>query len=281
MAHWISLFIPLRSAQAPEREAVINALRALLSAPPYQPFDPFGGFPDKSYPQAARLFVAPTPLLAEVTGDAWLRVIAAPDSAALDDLAARLCGAYGALTLIAALDASEVRLTVYQAGAPVDPTETLMAHAPDAAAFRAALALDAKAGKAASDDVPIAQLPPDIRSMAGQLNQRQVNRLYARMTRHLLGKDQRQAAQSLLVATAPEWESAAGVKLRAVLASLGLSSGWMTPDYVLLRDAYQAAGRRARHPSAHLLPGAAEALAAVPDALAYTPLFAGIVEAAP
>ena len=50
---------------------------------------------------------------------------------------------------------------------------------------------------------------------------------------------------------------------------------WRAPDFVTLRDAYALHKRRQRSPNATLYPGDAEALAAVPDALTYTPIYAG------
>jgi hypothetical protein len=50
---------------------------------------------------------------------------------------------------------------------------------------------------------------------------------------------------------------------------------WRDPDFVTLRDAYALHKRRERSPNATLYPGDAEALAAVPDALTYTPVYAG------
>ena len=50
---------------------------------------------------------------------------------------------------------------------------------------------------------------------------------------------------------------------------------WRDPDFVTLRDAYALHERRRRSPKATLYPGDAETLAAVPDALAYTPIYAG------
>ena len=54
-----------------------------------------------------------------------------------------------------------------------------------------------------------------------------------------------------------------------------MPSDWHAPDFTTLRDAYQVAERRQRRPNAGLYPGDAEALAAVPDALAYTPVYGG------
>lgn len=284
MSRWNSLYFPLNSpdstSDAPtitERaETIVTALQHLLSAAPYTPYDPFGLFPDKSYPQTVKLFVAPVK-----AGEAWLRIMAAADSAALDAVAGQLSASASAVCLYAVLDGTRGDITAYQNGAQVNFIETMTPCAqPDGDALRRALAITTAPNAKNKDDnpLPMTALPADVRSMAGTLNQRQVNNMYAQMSRHLMSKEQRAAAQSLLVANAPDWESAGGAKLRAVMACLGLPDGWMQPDYVVLRDAYQAYARRKRNPNAHLLPGSEEAMASVPDALDYRPFFAGLAE---
>lgn len=289
MSRWNSLYIPLISQNSStsdhttlinRAEAIVTALHSLLSAAPYSPYDPFGLFPDKSYPQAAKLFVAPVN-----AGDTWLKILAAEDSAPPERIAQQLSAAASAICLYALLDGTRGDITAYQNGEPVDFFVTMTPYTqayaqPDGEALRQALSITTVPNAKNKDDnaLPMTALSADMRSMAGTLNQRQVNNMYARMSRHLMSKEQRAAAQSLLVASAPDWESAGGYKLRAVMACLGLPDGWMHPDYVLLRDAYQAHTRRKRNPNAHLLPGSGEAMEAVPDALAYRPFFAGIVE---
>lgn len=282
MSRWNSLYIPLHSSEsnsststAAERaETITNALNTLLSTSPYTPYDPFGLFPDKSYPQTVKLFVAPVS-----ADETWLKIPAAADSAALDAVAGALSAGVAALCIFAALDGAKAAITVYQHGQQADMVEALTPFAqPDVTALRKALTITPPANAKKGDEpgIPMTALPADMQSMAGTLNQRQVNRMYARMSRHLMSREQRAAAQSLLVANAPDWESAGGYQLRAVMACLGLSNGWMSPDYIVLRDAYQAYTRRRRNPNAHLLPGSDEAMQTVPDALDYRPFFAGV-----
>lgn len=288
MSRWNSLYIPLISPNSTDAsisdhsilteraEAIVTALHHLLSAAPYSPYDPFGLFPDKSYPQAAKLFVAPVN-----AGDTWLKILVAEDSAPPERIAQQLSASASIICLVTLLDGTRGDISAFQNGVKVDFLETMTPYAqPDGEALRQALSLTTVPNAKNKDDnaMPMTALSADMRSMAGTLNQRQVNNMYARMSRHLMSKEQRAAAQSLLVASAPDWESAGGYKLRTVMACLGLPDGWMHPDYVLLRDAYQAHTRRKRNPNAHLLPGSAEAMETVPDALAYRPFFAGVVE---
>jgi hypothetical protein len=58
-----------------------------------------------------------------------------------------------------------------------------------------------------------------------------------------------------------------------VLRGQGVA-GWETPGFAELRDAYALARRRQRRPEAAPLPGDADTLARVPDALACHLLYA-------
>jgi hypothetical protein len=72
----------------------------------------------------------------------------------------------------------------------------------------------------------------------------------------------------------PDWNSAGGARIRALADCLNIPN-WQAPDFVTLRDAYALHERRRRSPNATPYPGDAEALAAVPDALDYTPVYYG------
>jgi hypothetical protein len=109
--------------------------------------------------------------------------------------------------------------------------------------------------------------------MAGRLDPRQAESLFTRISGAVAQKGGADpAARELL--RQPDWNSAGGRKIIALMDCLGIA-GWRAPDFVTLRDAYALHVRRQRSPNAKLYPGDAEALAAVPDALDYTPIYAG------
>jgi hypothetical protein len=83
------------------------------------------------------------------------------------------------------------------------------------------------------------------------------------------------AVQNLLQGDRPDWNSAGGVQIRALMDCLTVPPGWQMPDFVTLRDAFQLHERRRRNPNATLYPGDSEAMAAVPDALDYIAVYAG------
>lgn len=268
MSRWNSLYLPLDDSAS-----VVTALRTLLTAPAYAPYDPFGLMPGMSYPQAVKLFVAPS-------SAGWTRVIAAADTPndALQSIQRALSKLAVCFALV--LDNGESQIAVYADNAGVDPISVLTPYLRGGVTsdlLGDALTRPYKAANPKDSPIPTGALPSNVQSMAGRLNPRQVNNLFNRMSKQLVGKEQREAAQSLLVAAAPDWDSAGGQRIAAVMACLTIPPAWRDPDYVTLRDAYQSHSRIRRNPNARLYPGDADTMAAVPDALAYVPVFAGLV----
>ncbi len=109
--------------------------------------------------------------------------------------------------------------------------------------------------------------------MAAQVDLKQAGRLFERMSATLARKTSADPAAGDLLKQ-PDWSSAGGQRIRALMDCLNVPN-WQAPDFVTLRDAYALHERRQRSPKARLYPGDAEALAAVPDALAYTPVYGG------
>ncbi len=114
-------------------------------------------------------------------------------------------------------------------------------------------------------------LPPDVDKLARdrKVNPKQADKLIDRMASSLFaragGADARSGAQAMLGGSA-DWNSDAGKVLRAVAAVLHLPEGWREPDFIGVKDAYQAARALARNPRASLLSGERDALARFPAA---------------
>ncbi|MCZ7542624.1 MAG: hypothetical protein M5R40_03370 [Anaerolineae bacterium] len=85
----------------------------------------------------------------------------------------------------------------------------------------------------------------------------------------------RAEARRALAASPSLWETPSGQRLRAFAACLALPPAWHSPTLDEARQAYIVARRRALRPDASLLPGDEAALARLPDALDYTPLYFG------
>ncbi len=245
MTSWCSLYLPC------DAKPVIDSLTAALAALGYQAFNPFGLIPGKSYPQAVRLFVAPA-------RQTWTRVIGTPDPALLPPLSLI------APCLWLELDGSDAHITAYQNGAEVAPEAAFTL---DPACLDQPVAPTEAGGQIGG--VPLDALPDDVQALAQTIDLRQAGKLFDKMNASVAQKVSGDSGDLL---RQPDWNSAGGRRLRAWLTCLGLDQ---QPDFVTLRDAYALHERRRRSPNATLYPGDAELLAAVPDALTYTPVYAG------
>jgi hypothetical protein len=264
MVAWCSLFLP-----HPNRDAVVQVLKDSLQALGYTAFNPFGLMPGRTYPQAVRLFVAP-----ENAG--WVRALGEPDGAMLPLIAQYFpC-------LLVALNGAEARIEAYAAGAQ-QPLETGLAPylkpGIDVGRLRDALSITASSVSVQQNDMDLLRdaLPEDVKSM--NVNTRQAQKMFDRLSVSLTQRSgntgNEAAARELLRGERPDWNSAGGLKIRAIIDCLTIADGWQQPDFVTLRDAYQLHERRRQNPAAMLYPGDAEAMAAVPDALNYSVVYAG------
>ena len=277
---WHSLYIRTSSAQP-----VIDALRATLVAHDYTPYDPFpGGTGTPPRLNAmVRQFVAPP-------ADGWVRVLGAPDAALLPELQQRVESPllYGWLTEsgggFAMLDGSQQH---------TDPAAFADFLQPDATLddLRAAFegAVDVRAVKA--DEPPMVvlgaeALPPELQAFAQQqgVDVEKADSLVERLGGKLLGRftggdtdaEKQQAYEMLAQSGGPNlWNSEHGQRVRAIAGVLDLPDNWQTPTWQQVRDAYQVFRLRRRSPRMMLMPGDKEAMAAVPDALDYTPVYMG------
>lgn len=261
MSAWRSLFSPITSA-----ESLTAHLRDAVSAEGYTPYNPFGVIPSKPYKMTVRLFIAPQQ-------ESWIRVIGELPH----EMSAQISAHLPLLRL--SLRAADAEVRAYADGQEIALEDWLRARLPnlDLANLSAPLP-PLRLVEQRPLVVPLDALPEDVRRMAAGIDQKQAAKMFERISGDLMKKagGDAAAAQALLQqGDAPDWNSAGGARIRQIADALGLGDGWREPDFVTLRDAYQAAARRQRRPDAPPLPGDAEALAAVPNALAYTPLFAG------
>lgn len=261
MVRWHSLF--LFSKDALPSEAAANTLRSALHHAGYTLYDPFGIMAGKAYPDRVGCFVAPS--LQEVP----LRIlIEAVEPDIIEALASalstqRICCSVG-------LDGDTASLTIYRDGEIAD--EAVLApflRHPDQVSHHKAPQTLQRAGK-----VPLEALPPEARAMAEKLSPRQVGSLFNKLSRRFLTAEQSLAAQKL-IDSGPDWGSSAGQQIIALMYALTNKTAWREPDFPSLRSAYLLHARRQRSPHARLVPGDAEALAAVPNALDYLPVYGG------
>lgn len=266
-ATWHSLYLPTT-----DREAAVAALRDLLAARGYAPFDPFPGGTGTppGHTSNVRQFAAPPQ-------DGWLRLLGEPVADVLPELsrALNLPVIYGWLT-----DDSG-GFALYQDGAR---------HL-EAAAFEPFLApgitpQDVQTAFAGKLSVAAIESGGEIEQFAQQqgVDQKKAAKLAARMSGKLLGglvgsgesrAEQDQARAVLMGGGRDPWNSLHGQRVRAIAGVLKLPANWRLPSFEAVRDAYQVNRLRQRSPRMTLMPGDMDALKAVPDALEYTPIYMG------
>ncbi|MBI5668847.1 MAG: hypothetical protein HZC41_12645 [Chloroflexi bacterium] len=250
---------------------VAQSLRESLVAAGYTLVNPFGLLPGKSYLHMVRLFVAPA-------SGGWVRVIGSADAASLPPLS-RL-----GVCLALALDGDRATITIYANGQPADLTALRPFLRPGRADEVQKILSFSDVGVRHAvplpSELPLDALPAELQSLAGSVNPAQAQKLFARLSAQALkragaGSDAEAARALLSNEGAPDWNSAGGQQLRALMSCLTVPENWREPDFTTLRDAYQLHERRRRLPNARLYPGDAEALARVPDALAYLVVYGG------
>lgn len=266
---WNCLYLPLADANP-----VISALQESLTKLGYTLYNPFGIMPGKSYARSVRLFAAPA-------AAGWVKVIGELDEPLLSQISQI------APCLYATLEGKLSNIRIYLSGQQSEPEIAFVTHLK--AGFTAGDLSSATSGKypkiipnePESSGLPFDALPDNVKAMASGVNAGQAQKMFARLTGDLMkkvgsGGEQADAARALVNnQDAPDWNSAGGLKIRALLSCLTVPDNWRDPDFTALRDAYQLHERRRRNPNARAYPGDDAVMAQVPDALAYTPIYGG------
>lgn len=274
---WNSLYCPSEDVGA-----IAHALQDSLISLGYQPYNPFGIVPGKSYAQTVRLFVAPP-------GGGWTRVIGAPDD-----------GQFATLSKITPclyiqLDGAEAHISAYADGTGADVTDTFAAylrHEATTDQLRQIVTIPTNDEPLPGNVIPFSMyeaptiettlpftvLPDDVQSLAGKVDKGAAEKMFNRLTGTLMKKvgGDSDGARALIAGEgAPDWNSNGGQRIQALMNSLTLPANWREPDIVALRDAYALHERRRRNPNARLYPGDEATMAKVPDALTYLPVYGG------
>ncbi len=258
MTQWHSLYL-----HSPDPAGVIGTLAESLQSEGYTRYDPFGLMPGRAYGHSVKLFVAPP-------ADGWVRVIVSPEN---PPSASQLQAvSHYAMALNVVLDGTTARISAFHSGAEADLITTLAAALrPQTSPDCIHAALSIATAEKSSDDA-------SFQAMAGgakDANMREAKRLFEKLSKNYVPREEREMARALINDSVAQWHSVGGRRIRALMDCLTVSANWREPDYVTLRDAYQLLNRRRRNPNAMLYPGDAEAMDTVPDALDYTPIFAG------
>lgn len=276
---WHSLFVPRAEA-----EPVAAALRALLEADGFRAYDPFPG--GMGTPPAlrdmVRAFVAPP-------ADGWVRVVGEVPA----DVIPALSGRLGAAVIAGWLTDEGGGFALYQDGARHDDPAAFAAllkpgRSPDllARAFAGELPVPAVDPEQPSVvAVGLDALPPKLQARAQDkhIDADKAAKMFDRVSGNLFRKvgggedreEQARARELVMGQGHDRWNSLAGQKVRAVAEVLDLPPNWRLPTLETVRDAYQVHRLRERAPRMALMPGDKETMQAVPDALAYLPIYFG------
>ena len=121
-------------------------------------------------------------------------------------------------------------------------------------------------------------LPEYVRQLAADVDKQAFDRMFERVSGNLFNRagGNRDEARALVEQSKDmNWNTPHGWKVQALMDALSLPPGWRKPSFSALSAAYGLHARRQRKPDARLYPGDDKAMQAVPDALEYTPVYAG------
>lgn len=259
MAEWHSLYLP-----SDDTPTIISACQAALTEHGLASYDPFGLMPvTRAYTETVKAFIAPAQ-------NGWTRVLLSPDTPPHAALIASLSQITSLLGVSVLDDGAAV--TAWRDGAEINAPDMMATYA-DRAALEAAF--NAKYDtKKAKDDSLLDVMPEELRGLMGEGSLKKAEGMLGRMAGRALSMNERAAAATMLREMVVDWASEGGQRIRAVMALMPIAN-WAVPDYVLLRDAYRQQMRVQRNPNVRLSDDAQKLLQAVPNALAYTPLFYG------
>jgi hypothetical protein len=278
---WYRLFIPHTDSAA-----ITDALRTVLAAQGYNPYDPFPGGTGTpiGLTEMVKLFVAPPE-------DEWITVLGQFPEESLLDLHQALDAPviYGYLTDDSGGFVLFADGTRYDDPAAFEPYKRASVTS-DALqdAFAGKLAVEAIEGEGPPVmAIGADSLPPEIRQLAedqgadpaqaGKLFEKMSGKLFKRMSKQTgATRDEQAQAQAMFMGGGQDaWNSLNGQRVRAIISVLTLPDNWRTPSQDAIRDAYQVFRLRQRAPRMPLMPGDKEAMDAVPDALDHTPVYMG------
>lgn len=280
---WHRLYLPLD-----ESSPLVEALRSLGDAQGYQFFDPFPGGTGTppGLVETVRLFVAPPQ-------DGWVCVLGQPDETWLLDLSKRT----GVPVLYGWLTEENGGFARFYDGIRRDdpavfepylrPEQTLGTLQQ---AFEGQLAVPVVDSEGQPPVIVAGAdgLPPEIQQIAQDrdVDLNRVEKIWQRLSDSIFGKlarqfggettaEQAQAREIFSGGRRDLWNSQHGQRVRAIAGVLRLPANWQEPSWDTVRDAYQVHRLRQRSPRMPLIPSDREAMAALPEALDYTPVYMG------
>lgn len=264
MTHWHSLFL-----WSEQQASIVEAIRQYLEAEDYTLYNPFGRFPGMAYPLTIKCFVASAE-------NSCSRILFAGEES--DDLAQYLSQCGDCLNI--SLESRMAILHFYRANTLIELKTGLLAHCKSSHRKELEIVLTAESYNLANlnqgelGDIPLNALPEDLQEMAKQLDIKQADKLFQKLKNQLV-KSVAHYDAAVLLQSDSDWNSQGGQYIRAMMACLQVPEDWREPDFSTLRQAYALQKRREYDVNTTVFPGDEEALAAVPNALEYIPVYGG------
>ncbi len=278
--NWYRLLVP-----ATDAHQVAAALRSVLEAREYIPFDPFPGGTGTppGLTSTVRLFVAPPQ-------DGWVCVLGEYPENLIDNVSREL----DSPVLSGWLTETESGFALVEGSTRRDDPaafERYLRPGQPAEMLRRAFAGEIKVEAVDSDKPPVAvlgadSLPPELRQLAEDQGADPIKagKMFERISGTLLnrlgggaGKEEQEQARAMIMGGGGMdiWNSLKGQRIRAIAGVLSLPDNWRLPSLQAVRDAYQVFRLRQRSPRLALMPGDREAMQAVPGALDYVAVYMG------
>jgi len=230
MTRWHSLYLSSNTLQA-----ITDTINSYFTRHGYQPYNPFTAFPGMSYPQTIKLFavqLSPT----------WVRIIVDGDCdlERIDPLITTLSETWDCLSLQLTGNISHIH--GYKLGnlspLPIWTRPHLINEASD---IEAILDVDSfnlpPLSQGQIGDIPLDGLPDNLQTMVQQVNPKDANQLFRKLSNQVLKAISKQDARTL-INTQPNWDSQGGQAIRTLMQYLSIPEAWRLPDFATLRTAY-------------------------------------------
>lgn len=268
MTAWHSLYL-----SSEQSEQIITAIHDYFDANGYKIYNPFGDLPSMSYPQTLKIFLAPA-------RNKWIRLLIDGDTDAsiIESLASYLSQNMDCLSV--RLDSNIGSVHAFRDGSLLDLGQWAQMYVSAGHDISAILNADSfnlpNLSEGQIGDIPLASLPEDIQQMAQQVNAKEANKLFEKLSNRLLKAIGRSDARNLLNEQV-NWDSQGGQYIRTVMDKLTIPDNWRTPDFVTVRTAYTIDTQQRRGITSSFA-GDDAVLKAVPNVLDYHVIYGGKME---
>lgn len=263
MTAWHSLYLSSEQSQQ-----IIDLIYDYFSTEGYTSYNPFGDLPTRSYPHTLKMFLAPAQA-------GWSRLLldGDSDSAIIDDLSAQISKLCDCLSVrldsnIGTIHAFRDSHLINLAQWAIPYTDCDISDILNKDVFHLSPLNEGQIG-----DIPLSALPDDIQQMAQEVNAKEANKLFEKLSNRLLKAIGRNEARNLLNEQI-NWDSQGGQYVRAMMDCLNISENWRNPDFTTVRTAYTIHAQHLRgiHDS---FAGDEKILESVPNVLDYTVIYGG------